>query len=190
MRRTLFAVLVSAVAIAIVPASSLARDHGRGEHQRREREHQRHEREHRRHHERHHTIRHERIGHSPTAPGDNAAAGKVASFTGGVLTIQLNDGSTVSGAVNDFTRIKCEAPESMQVTGDDHGRDGGDNSGSGDNGDRGDQGEPGDDRGDDNGEEQMCSTAALTPNAVVQEAELRISSAGAVWDEVELASQP
>jgi hypothetical protein len=184
MRRTLFALLVSAVAIAIVPASSLARDHGRGEHQRRE--HQR--REHRRHHERHHAIRHERIGHSPTAPGDNSSAGKVASFTNGVLTIQLNDGSTVSGTVNDATEIKCEMTQSTQMTGDDQGRDGGDNSGSGDNGDRGDQGEPGDDRGDDNGEEQMCSTADLTPNAVVQEAELRISQAGAVWDEVELAS--
>jgi hypothetical protein len=174
----LFAVLISATAIAIVPASSLARDHHRGE-----REH--HRREHRRHHERHHAIRHERIGHSPTAPGDNAAAGKVASFTGGVLTIQLTDGSTVSGTVSDATRIKCEAPESTQMAGDDHGRDGGDTSGSDDNGERGDQGEP----GEDNGEEQMCSSAALTPNAVVQEAELRISQAGAVWDEVELASQ-
>ena len=35
----------------------------------------------------------------------------------------------------------------------------------------------------------MCTTADLTPGAVVQDAELRISSAGAVWDEVELVSQ-
>jgi hypothetical protein len=181
-----FVVLVSAAAVAIVPASSLASGHRHGD---RRGEHHRREREHRRHHERHHAIRHERIGHSPTAPGGNAAAGNVASFTNGVLTIERSDGSMVSGAVNDFTRIKCEAPESMEVSGDDHGRDGGDNSGPGDNGDRGDQGDRGDDRGDDNGEEQMCTTAALTPNAVVQEAELRISNAGAIWDEVELASQ-
>jgi hypothetical protein len=185
MRRTLFGVLLSAAAIAIVPASSIAREHHRGEH---------HRGEHRRHHERHHAIRHERIGHSPTAPGNDAAAGKVASFKNGVLMIQLNDGSTVSGVVNDATRIKCEAQGQASMSGDDHGRDGGDNSGPGDNGDRGgqgdrgDQGEPGDDRGDDNGEAQMCSSAALTPNALVQEADLRISNAGAVWDEVELAS--
>ena len=32
----------------------------------------------------------------------------------------------------------------------------------------------------------MCTTTDLTPGAIVQNAELRISGAGAVWDEVEL----
>ena len=35
----------------------------------------------------------------------------------------------------------------------------------------------------------MCTTADLTPGAIVQKAELRISGAGAVWDEVELVTQ-
>ena len=192
MRRILFAVLVSAAAVAVVPASSVASGHSRGEHHRRE-----HGREHGRHHRRHHGVRHVQLGHDSGAP-NSGTAGMIKLFSGGVLTITLNDGPDVSGTVNDFTRIKCETPEPMEMTTNDRGPDGGgDQGGSGDHGDHGDQGdqgddngnqgEPGDDHGDDNG--QMCTTAALTPGAVVQDAELRISGAGSVWDEVELAHQ-
>jgi hypothetical protein len=73
-------------------------------------------------------------------------------------------------------------------------RDGdGDGSGSGDNGgsdhgDRGDRGDQGDDNGQDEQGEQACTTASLTPGASVRGAELKISSAGAVWDKVDLMS--
>ena len=180
MRRTLFAVLVSAVALAIVPATVVARGHERRGHDRRDQK-----REHRHHHRRHHErVRHERLGHEPEFQGDAATAGTIKSFTGGVLTITLNDGSTVSGRVTDATRIKCEAPEPPEMQGDDHGS-GGDRGDQGD--DRGD--DQGDDQGEDQGEEQACTTADLKPNAVVQDAELEISGTGSVWEEVELASQ-
>jgi Ni/Co efflux regulator RcnB len=195
MRRILFAVLVSAVALAIVPATSLA-DHDRGEHHRRDRERE-HRRDHERRHERrhHHKVRQVRLGHTPIVSGDHSTAGMIKSFDGTVLTITLNDGTDVSGTVADFTRITCDAPGNM--VNDDHGRDGGGNSGPGNSGDRGDQGDDrgdqgdqGDDRGDDNSDEQMCSTTDLMPGATVQDAELRISGAGSFWEEVELASQP
>jgi hypothetical protein len=35
----------------------------------------------------------------------------------------------------------------------------------------------------------MCSSANLVPGAVVRDAELTISGAGAIWQEVELAEQ-
>jgi hypothetical protein len=180
MRRTLLAVLISAAALAIVPAAVVARGHERRHHAR---DHQR--QHHRRHH---HRVRHERLGHEPVSRGDAATAGTIKSFTGGVLTITRNDGSTVSGQVTDATRIRCDAPEPAEMRTDDHGSGGGDQRGRGD--DRGGQGDRGDDRGRDLGEERACTTADLMPGAVVQEAELKISGAGSVWEEVELASQP
>jgi hypothetical protein len=43
------------------------------------------------------------------------------------------------------------------------------------------------DRGDDEQGEEMCSTANLVRTAVVSDAELTISGAGAIWSEVDLA---
>ena len=40
-------------------------------------------------------------------PPSSDAVGKVASFTGETLTIELNDHSTVSGQVTDATEIRC-----------------------------------------------------------------------------------
>lgn len=172
MRRILLGTFVSAV----VPAASLAH---RGERGDRHREHARHHE--RRHHERrhHHKVRHERIGSDPAGSAEEGTAGTIASFTGGVLTITLNDRSTVSGQVTADARIECEAAEPGEMQRDDNGGDGGDRGGQGDQGDRGD------DRGD-QGDEQQCSTDALKSGTAVQEAELKISSAGAVWDEMEL----
>ncbi len=62
---------------------------------------------------------------------------------------------------------------------DDQGPGGGDNGGDG----RGGPGS-GDDQGDN--DDQMCTTIA--PGMMVEKAELRISSAGAFWEEVELIS--
>jgi len=87
----------------------------------------------------------------------------VVSFTGGVLTIQLNDGSTVSGTVTNDTEIECAA---SGQSGEDQ------SSGTEDQGDSG----------------SSCSTADLTPGKAVHAAELRISSTGKTWDKVELGS--
>ena len=71
---------------------------------------------------------------------------------------------------------------SRATTADDDGQS---NSGPGDG--RRDA-DDGDTTGDDDGQDEAehCTTAALVPGAVVREAELSVSSAGAVWEKVEL----
>lgn len=176
MRRISLSVIVSALALAVAPGAALARSH------------------HHRHHHRKHVRTHvERFGSqqsvqpgTPVTPVATSPAGTVASFTNGKLTITLADGSSVSGAVTNDTEIEC------QMAGDNDNDDGVMNtddqgpSGGGDNGDNnGDNGDNGDQSGDgENG--NMCSTASLTPGAVVQDARLELSSAGAVWERIEL----
>jgi hypothetical protein len=122
-------------------------------------------------------------------------AGTVTSFADGELTITLFDGGTLSGKVTDDTEIKCaESPASARASHDDPGDD---DEGDDDRGDwRGDDDEHGDDDGDrdhddgdcrgheDDGEE--CGAEALTAGRAVAEAELKISSEGRVWTEIEL----
>lgn len=142
---------------------------------------------------------------TPT-PDSGATAGTVTSFTGGVLTITLTNGSTVSGQVTERTELHClpatpPPPAEGEDLGDDEGNsesgegppptsghedgashsDGASSSGGGD-------GEGADDPGTGNSGEgdQSCTTAALVAGAVVREAELSVSSAGAVWDHVNL----
>jgi len=173
MKKVLLIVVASAALIALVPATALAKHNDRRHHHRG------------RHHAR---VHHRSFGHDEGNPVDNQPAGTVVSFTNGVLTIMANDGNTASGEVTSATEIKCEQPEPAEM--EHHDRGHGDNGGGDDNG-------RGDDQGDDNGNDdndndeanEMCTTADLTPGATVQKAELRISSAGAVWDEVELVSQ-
>ena len=184
MRRYLFAALASIALIAAVPASSMARTHHHKSHK-----------SSRRHHVRAHTRRFGDVNAPVTAPTSAPSsmdAGTVASFTpnstntGGTLVITLGDGHTqVSGQVTPDTEIECAAMNSS------FSRDDG---GPGPSG-GGDQGNGGDDHGDnndanDNNDEannQAC-TSALTMGTVVREAELQISSGGAVWHKVELAS--
>jgi hypothetical protein len=89
------------------------------------------------------------------------------------------------------TELKCEAPNNNNDNGNDNDNEG-DHSGSNgarDDGGPGPSGGDGGGQGDDNGQgEQMCSTAALMPGTAVSEAELKLTSAGAVWDEVELVT--
>ena len=181
MRRILYTLVASALLVAVVPATALGRSH------------------HRRHHARsHHRIRHEQFGRTAapttTAPSDNA--GMVTAFdpATGKLTIQLNsDNSTVTGTVNGDTQIECNSADTSNMQGDiafrknDHGGggDNGDNNDQGDNNDHGDNNDQGD---NDDNNAQNCSTADLTPGAVVHEAELRLSGAGATWDKVELVT--
>jgi hypothetical protein len=126
--------------------------------------------------------------------GDEGA-GTIASFdsTTGRLVINAFSGDTISGTVTDDTEIECENDDADQP--DEDGEDG-PNSGSGNDDDHGDDG-PGDDEGDDGGgsghgrrsqgdDDENCSVADLTTGTVVREAELELSSAGAVFEEIEL----
>ena len=181
MRRILIAVVASAAVLAAAPAIVLAHD---GHHQNRHhRRHDRRDRNERR-------ARHEQAGsrHHSDNPGMPSTAGTVTSFNNGVLTITLNDGvTTETGAVTNDTNLKCEAPENNQGNNGDNDGDRGEARDDGGPGPSGGGGDGNGDNGDDGGMgEQNCSTAALTPGAAVSEAELRISSTGAVWHEVEL----
>lgn len=172
MRKIVLSVVACCAVIAIAPVSALAHGH---------------------HHKRHHhsRIHHRTFGHdwsqsgsSSTSSSSDQNAGTVTSFTGGVLTITLNNGQTVSGDVTGDTEIECQAADmDSSLRSHDRGDDGdrGD-----DNGDRGD--DHGDDQGDDDGENANCSSADLTPGTVVHEASLRLSGAGATWDKVELVT--
>lgn len=161
MRKMLLTVVASSALLAFAPASALAQ--GRHHH----------------HHRSHHSRFHHRTfgsAQSGTSTTPSPSAGTVQSFTGGVLTIALSNGSTVSGQVSDFTRIICLAAPSTgtQSTGswrDHHDWSGGNDQSQGDEGSFG----------------QSCSTSSLTTGAVVQAAELTISGAGATWNKVVLA---
>jgi hypothetical protein len=133
---------------------------------------------------------------APSTPAETPeTAGTVTSFTAGVLTITLKDGSSVSGKVTEASELRCTSATPAPAGGDDPG----DEPGSGSGGDGGVHGEPGsgshgDDMSggasdDEEGAEappSACTTASLVPGAVVAEAELRIGAAGAVWERVSL----
>jgi hypothetical protein len=122
-------------------------------------------------------------------------AGTVTSFAGGLLTIHLFNGDDVKGTVDDNTELKCEAAPTTAPTaraaddgpGDNSGP-GGNDQGDDDQGDNNDQGD--DNQGDDNeGEDQQqanCTTANLTPGAVIGEAELKATAAGLVFREIKI----
>jgi hypothetical protein len=174
MRRLLFICLASAaLLVAAVPAAALARGHHPA----------------RRHHTRtHHArVRHERFGSDSTsigAPSSEPSAGTVASFTNGVLTITVNDGSTVSGRVTGATELRCEAAEATEI---EREHADGDHGGSDDSGQDNVSGS--DENHDEHGQEpgeHACDVSSLVPGTTVQEAELTVSSAGAIWSNVEL----
>jgi hypothetical protein len=137
---------------------------------------------------------------TPTAPTPPTPenAGTVASYTGGVLTLTLNDNSTVSGKVTNETRIECvkatpttpptteppdEGPGDDSGLGDDQGR-GDMNQGEGDHG-SGERQNGDDDNGPGAGEpEPPCDSSSLVPGAVVRAAELRIGPGGTEFESV------
>jgi hypothetical protein len=143
-------------------------------------------------------------GTPATTPPTGETAGTVTSFTGGVLTITLTDGTVVSGKVTEGTELRCKsaAPPTTETTGDDEGggddqsgSDGAEHGGGFTDGQAGRQhdsqgGEGRGDGQDGNGDEgeESCTTTALVPGAVVREAELRVSGAGAVWEKVDLSA--
>jgi hypothetical protein len=164
------------LAIPVVSAAQNGGDDGPGDH--------RHHGEMRHHHHRHH--------------GDREVAGTIAAFdpASGRLTIETRGGDSISGLVDDSTKIRCEDQSEVghrhnrgddrrgrsgeAEPGDDHG---GDNSGPG-SGSSDDSGPSGH---DDNGAGANCTTADLVSGAVVQEADLEIEHGTARFDEVELA---
>jgi hypothetical protein len=192
MRRSLVAFSASFAVLAFAPAAALAR-------------HRHHPRHHSHHHARVHHARIRRFGDvSSPASGPSGATsgsiGTVQSFTNGVLTILLNDNSTVQGTVTGDTEFECISAASSSP-GDDQGEDSGPQSSGGgddqaaqtstDSADAGDQ--PTQDSEDDGGDgadsgQSSCSSANLTPGTVVQAAELRLSSAGAEWEKLVLQS--
>jgi hypothetical protein len=132
---------------------------------------------------------------APTAPSSEPA-GTVTKFEEGVLTITLGDGSVFKGKVTEQTRLECLSSTTGQAdTGDDQSGDDQSGDDSGEHGgpsvmgqlNRDFQGEDQDANDDDNGQ-QACTTAALTSGAKVGEAELVFTSAGAVWEKVDLIS--
>ena len=176
MRRTLMsAVLTVAVALA-VPGAAAAKHHTR-------------------HHKRtHHTRVHlRRLGDmatTPTTKAPAAPAGTIASFSGGVLTLTLADGSTVKGTVTSSTEIECAS--GATGTGDDDATEGTETEGTetehsvrldGDGGSSSAD-DQGDDQGDDNG--STCGANPLSAGVTVLGAELRIGPSGSTFSKIEL----
>jgi hypothetical protein len=131
---------------------------------------------------------------TPATPGTESV-GTVTSFKEGVLIITLTDGTPVSGKVTERTEIHCR-PATPATGGDDdeagsgegdHGSSTDAEPNAGSHGDAhaassGDDGEDGQDGPE--GGQQACT---LVPGVtMVREAELSLSSAGAVWDRVDL----
>jgi hypothetical protein len=185
MRRFAFALAATGLLLVFAPAGALAHHHRHG-----------------------HKVgaRHTRIrkfgdlsGRSTTTTSPSSTIGTVQSFTGGVLTILLNDNSTVSGTVTNDTAIECSASGESQGSGEDQGEqnsssseDQGDQtSGTDEQGEQGEQGTQGEQSGsgdDDQSEGQSQSSSTCTPSngTPVRAAELKISSAGKTWEKVEL----
>jgi hypothetical protein len=127
-----------------------------------------------------------------TTPTSNESGGTVTSYTNGVLTITLNDGTTmISGQVTEDTQIGCRPATPAATPGedqdaDDQGSSAGGDQGAGAQGANQQGGQDGShDGGGDQGEES-CTTAALVKGAIVRRAELRLSSFGAVWEKIDL----
>jgi hypothetical protein len=121
----------------------------------------------------------------------------VTSYTNNVLTLTLNDNSTVSGKVTEGTRIRCVKAASTPPAGTEP-TDGspGDDNGQGDDQSRGDMSQGGEgwgdhkDGGNDEGEEGTpeppCDSSLLVPGAIVRAAELRIGPGGTEFESVVL----
>lgn len=190
MRRVLLSTLALTALTLTGPATALA-NHGR----------------HRHHH--HHARVHfvhlgtrgtPSPGDTPPTPPTNESVGKVASFTGGILTLTLNNESSVSGTVANHTRIKCVSAtvpptsEPSKGSGDDNGmgddQSGGDrNQGAPQGRGRDEHGQGGGDDQDDDGPittEPPCDTSVLAAGAVVHEAELRIGPSGTEFESIEI----
>jgi hypothetical protein len=198
MRKLLLAAIAGSLAALALPAGALAHHHGA-----------RHALRHHRHHR--HALVHildfraaaaPMTTTSPTTPATTPqpptpeTAGTVATFSNGVLTLKLNDGTLVSGKVTENTEIQCTSA-SQQGNNDGHGDEmstraheswahSGQQGSQADDGQQGAQGQEGNDQGDQDDNEGGCPANPLTEGAKVLDAELEIGPAGAVWERVDL----
>jgi hypothetical protein len=126
-----------------------------------------------------HEANHEQ-GHHHRHGHHRSVVGTITSFDAdtGLLTVDLRKGDSVSGLVDDRTKIKCEDQSEIG-----HHNRGGESRG------RSGEPEPGDDHGghDDHGTGANCTTADLVAGADVQEADLEVEHGSRHFDEVELA---
>jgi hypothetical protein len=165
----------------------------------------------------HHARHHQRIHHharivdfraaphdaSGTPPGGTSSpttaeetAGSVTSFENGVLTLTLNDGTKVTGKVNENTEISCEPAAGAAHAADNGDGEDGANQGQGSHDEQNHGQENGDDNGqgdDDHGDEEggneevsSCGPSSLQPKTLVRDAKLRIGPGGSVFEEIEL----
>ena len=177
MRRILLGGLGVAALVVGAPASALAQHHG----------------QHGSHHRSHHAtkVRFERFGppvSSPLSSGATGAtgatgsttpatpsldAGTVATFVNNVLTIKLNDGTSVSGLVATDTQIACTSATAQTADAGGDGRSS-DGNGGNDGAQAGDENgaqssDDNDDQGDDQGQSAQapaCDSTALIPGAI------------------------
>jgi hypothetical protein len=117
--------------------------------------------------------------HDGIDDGDEQS-GTIKSFDGTKLIVTLVNGDEVSGTVTDRTEIECENPSPAATT----RNDGGDDDGPGDDHGNDDQGD--DEQGDDS---SNCGKAALIPGTIVREAELSLTSTGAIFHKIELGGK-
>jgi hypothetical protein len=132
--------------------------------------------------------------HDGIDDGDEQS-GVIASFDGTILTVTLVNGDTLKGTVDSGTEIECDdatPPTTTTATTRHDGESGDDNSGPGSttsgsgSDDNNEQGDDNDDQGENEG---SCTTASLTAPTIVKEAELHLTSAGAVFDKIELGGK-
>lgn len=139
---------------------------------------------------------------SAAAGSEEENAGKVASFDGTTLTIELSSGGTISGKVTESTEIECEHHEAEpQASEDSQDQQSGPEDNQGEDQQSGDEGQSGEDSGearasdvqasgessDTEDQASSCGTANLVPGAVVHEAELALTHEGAVFRSIDLA---
>lgn len=125
-------------------------------------------------------------------PDGQEHAGTVGTINGDMVTINLFGGGSVTGKVTAQTEVECDTggDDNGDGTGD-HGDDNERSLRHNDEGNNESNGNKNDDHGDDNGgdhesDTQSCPPGALKEGAIVQEAELDLTSAGAVFQKIEL----
>jgi len=125
---------------------------------------------------------------------DDANAGTVSAFSDGALTIKMADGSSVTGRVDESTDIAC-IPSGWLKSGDRsrHRMAHAAHHGHGDRRGRrhSARSESPGDRGWHRGQHRPydCDASALTAGTTVREADLKATSTGLVFDDVELIKE-
>lgn len=132
-------------------------------------------------------------------------SGTIKSFDGTKLIVTLVNGDELSGTVTDQTEIECDTPSPAPAAATTRHDDGGSDDGPGD--DHGtdetpaaptttpgtqppSDDDPSDDQGDDHGDDSAsCGKDALTPGTIVREAELNLTSTGAIFHKIELGGK-